>query len=306
MHVVTGIFDSLTGASPGWLLLGTLLHLANQLARAQGWHAIIADAGNAPRRRDSTAAWVAGAGAGGVLSARAGDAVRILVLGPRAPETGASVLTGTIVAEAAGDTLVGALVLVLAVVLGAAPALGLPGLTVALWVGGALALACVAVIVARRLRPRRAAGSGRLRTFLSGVARGCAPLTHPLRFGGRVLPWQVTSRLLRGGAVICFLAAYHLPATPAAALLVMLAQSGGRLLPLAPASVGASVAMLAAGFGPATGATASATSLAAFLLGMSTILTVIGAVATVAIIGPRAAAAACRLRRRPAAASPAG
>ena len=33
----------------------------------------------------------------------------------------------------------------------------------------------------------------------------------------------------------------------------MLAQSGGRLLPLAPASAAASVAMLAAGFGPATG-----------------------------------------------------
>jgi uncharacterized membrane protein YbhN (UPF0104 family) len=303
MHAVTGIFESLTGAAPGWLLLGTLLHLANQLARAQGWHAIIADAAHTPRRRDSTAAWVAGAGAGGVLSARGGDAVRILVLGPRAQETGASVLTGTIVAEAAGDTLVGVLVLVLAVVLGAAPALGLPGLTVALWAGGALALGGVAVIAARRLRPRGGAGRGRLRGFLSGVGRGCTPLTHPLRFGGRVLPWQVASRLLRGAAVICFLAAYHLPATPAAALLVMLAQSGGRLLPLAPASVGASVAMLAAGFGPATGAVASATALAAFLLGMSTILTVIGAAVTLAIVGPRATAAAVRARRRPAAAT---
>jgi len=189
------------------------------------------------------------------------------------------------------------LVLVLAVLLGVAPALGLPGLTVALWVGGALALACLAVAVARRL-PRRPREPARLRAFAAGVGRGCAPLTHPLWFGGRVVPWQVASRVLRGAAVICFLAAYHLPATPAAALLVMLAQSGGRLVPLAPASVGATVAMLAAGFGPATGAVASGTALTAFLLGMSTILTAIGAVATVAIIGPRATAAAVRLRRR--------
>ena len=58
----------------------------------------------------------------------------------------------------------------------------------------------------------------------------------------------------------------------------MLAQSGGRLLPLAPASAAASVAMLAAGFGPATGAAVPAATVAAFMIGMSLLLTLAGAV----------------------------
>ena len=64
----------------------------------------------------------------------------------------------------------------------------------------------------------------------------------------------------------------------------MLAQSGGRLLPLAPASAAASVAMLAAGFGPATGTTVHAADVAAFMIGMSLLLTLAGAVLAVAVI----------------------
>jgi hypothetical protein len=201
------------------------------------------------------------------------------------------------VAEAAGDTLVGSAVLIVAVALGAAPALGLPGLTVALWVAAALAAGAAGVVIAHRRRPRPPARTGRLRAFAAGVARGCAPLTHPGCLVLRVLPCQLLSRLLRGAAIACFLAAFHLPAGVAAVLLVMLAQSGGRLLPLAPASYGASAAMLAAGFAPATGVAVSGTALAGFLIGMSTLLTVIGALALVAIAGPRAAAAMVRTRQ---------
>jgi hypothetical protein len=76
---------------------------------------------------------------------------------------------------------------------------------------------------------------------------------------------------------------------------VMLAQSGGRVLPLAPASAAAAVGMLTAGFGPATGATVHASTVAAFMVGMSTILTIAGVAITVTIIaahwGPGALAA---------------
>jgi len=88
-------------------------------------------------------------------------------------------------------------------------------------------------------------------------------------------------------------------------LLVMLAQSGGRLLPLAPASAAASVAMLAAGFGPATGTTVHAADVAAFMIGMSLLLTLAGAVLAIAVICAGADRAAIwralRPRRRTAA-----
>jgi hypothetical protein len=77
---------------------------------------------------------------------------------------------------------------------------------------------------------------------------------------------------------MCFLAAFGLPAGPEAVALVMLAQGGGRLLPLAPASVAATVAVLAASFPVATGTDVSAGALTAFIVGMSSLLTLVGVV----------------------------
>ncbi|HLM49274.1 MAG TPA: lysylphosphatidylglycerol synthase domain-containing protein [Solirubrobacteraceae bacterium] len=298
--------DALAGASAGWLALGVLLHLANQAVRGRGWWAVVRAASPGEpglRRRDAILAWVAGAGAGGVVSARGGDVVRVLLLSRRMESTRGPVLAGTLVAEAAGDAVVGAAVIGLAVALGAAPAFGLPGAQTALWAAGALALAGVLALVVRRR-------GGRLRGIASGVGRGCAPLGHPGAFARRVLPWQAGSRALRAAAIACFLLAFGLPAGVAAVLLVMLAQSGGRLLPLAPASAAASVAMLAAGFGPATGTVVPAATVAAFMLGMSLLLTLAGAVLGVAVIclaaGPGAPAAiwrAVKPRRRAAALS---
>ena len=68
-----------------------------------------------------------------------------------------------------------------------------------------------------------------------------------------MLPWQVASRCLRLVALACFLAAFGLPATLGAVLLVVFAQCSGRLIPFSPATVGAGAAILAASFEPVTG-----------------------------------------------------
>jgi hypothetical protein len=90
------------------------------------------------------------------------------------------------------------------------------------------------------------------------------------------VPWQLASRLLRLLAVACFLAAFQLPATPAAVLLVVFAQTGGRLVPFSPASVGAGAAILAATFEPITGTAVSPANIAAFFVGTSSVLTLVG------------------------------
>jgi hypothetical protein len=89
--------------------------------------------------------------------------------------------------------------------------------------------------------------------------------------------------LCRLAALGCFLAAFGLPASIAAVLLVVAAQTGGRLLPFGPAAVGAGAAMLAAGFGPVTGDAVSAGQVAAFFVGTSAVLTVVGTALTLAI-----------------------
>src|SRR4051794_9134720 len=225
--------EALASAAPGWLALGVVLHLANQVARGRGWYAIVShacDGSGPPRRRDAVAAWIAGAGAGGVLSARGGDAVRVYLLSRRAPDPGCAVLTGTLVAEAAGELTVGAVIVALAAYVGTGVGAGSP--VGALAAAAAVALAVVALgVLARR--------SARVRRVARRVGRGCALLRTPRGYARHVLPWQLLSRLCRLAALACFLTAFGLPATPAAVVLIAFAQGGARLLPLAPASVGA-------------------------------------------------------------------
>ncbi len=301
----------------GWLALGVALHLANQLARGRGWHNAVRRAGAAPRRRDTVAAWVAGAGAGGVVSARGGDAVRVALL-RRGLEPGAgALLTGTLVAESAGELTVSVALLVMAVALGVGPHVDASWPLVAA-VGAALAAALLLVWAVRRRHragphararwarrafavwrgwaarvfavrrggwvvrrrggePRARRGwATRMRAAAVRAGHGCACLRCPGYYAREVLPWQLLSRAFRLLALACFLTAFGLPATPAAVLLVVFAQGSGRLVPFGPASVGAGAAILAATFTPITGTSVSASRVASFFVGTSTVLTIVG------------------------------
>jgi hypothetical protein len=302
-----GLARGLAGASAGWLLLAVALHLGNQLARGRGWWAILRQAaGPDPRlrRRDAIAAWIAGAGAAGLVTARLGDALRVLLVTRRLPEVGGSLVAGTLVAEGAGELAGGVLLLPLALAVG----ISVPRGPLIWAAAAALPVAGAAFLWRRRAARRtRAEGHGRLARLVAGLRRGCAPLAAPTVYARRVAPWQLTSRALRLASLGCFLAAFHLPATPAAALVVVVAQGSGRLVPFTPAAAGASVAVLAATFGPVTGTTVPAAQLGAFLIGMSTVLTVIGVVIAAAIVLRGAdwrAVAAIQRAPAPAAAGP--
>ena len=265
-------------AAFGWLALGVVLHLANQVARGRGWCGTIrlARPDEPPcRARDAIAAWVAGAGMGGVLSARGGDAVRLLLLRRRLPGEGYPLLAGTLVAEAVGEAALGAafLAVILAGGLDASPALGAPA---AVWIVPVAVLAIAAFLVFR-------SRSRAFRRVAAGVGRGCSPLRSPRAYIRAVTPWQLASRLLRAASLACFLAAFGLPVTAAAVGLVMIAQGGGRLLPLAPASAAATVAVLAAGFPAVTGTHAGVGTVTAFVVGMATLLTAAGVALAAAI-----------------------
>jgi hypothetical protein len=276
-RALAGVADSVAGAAPEWLVLGVLLHLGNQLTRGRAWYAIVRAATDDDpdlRRRDAMSAWIAGAGVGGIASGRGGDAVRLLLLAPRLPRAGAPLLAGTLVAEGVGELILGTLIVVLAVAVGIRPQLE------ALAAAAPYALAGLVLVGVAFVALRRVAA---LRRLSAKVACGCAPLRSPGGYIRHVLPWQTASRTCRAGALACFLAAFGMPVTPAAVLLVMLAQGSGRLLPFAPASAAAGVAMLAATFGPVTGSTVPVSTVAAFFFGTGTALTVVGLVLAAAI-----------------------
>src|SRR5215211_30448 len=181
-------------AAIGWLLLGVALHLANQVTRGRGWCAIVRAASGpdcGPRRRDAIASWVAGAGAGGLVSARGGDALRVLLLKRRMPEAGCPLLAGTLVAEGAGECAAGALLLAIALAAGVGRACGADG-------GGAPLRARAQGRGRRRARLRAAALSRRLRPRRAAVAAREPRL--PARRAG-VLPRRLRApRDVRGGA----------------------------------------------------------------------------------------------------------
>jgi uncharacterized membrane protein YbhN (UPF0104 family) len=256
-----------------WLVAGVVLHLCSQLARGRGWHAIICAAhpeGGHPRRRDVLLTWVAGAGASGVLSARGGDALRILLL-RRHMRTTCPTLVGTLAAETVAETALGALLTAWALSAGLIPGLHRPGLATALLIAAAALALVLAVYRAARRFPA-------LRRACADARRGLALLGTPGRYVRRVASWGVLSRGLRIGSLLCLLAAFALPVSLTAALVVMVAHSSGRLVPFGPAGAGASLGLLVAAFPAVTHTNVSAGEITAFYLGATGTLTAVGIV----------------------------
>ena len=262
---------SLGSVDPLWLVAGVVLHLCSQLARGRGWHAVICAAHPdeaPPRRRDVLATWIAGAGASGVLSARGGDALRILLM-KRHMTTTCPRLVGTLAAETIAETLLGVLLTVWALSAGLVPGLHRPGLAMA----ALIAAGVVALVLLVRRAGRRFPALGRA---CADARCGLAMLGSPGCYLRRVASWSVLSRALRIVSLACFLAAFGLPVSLTAALVVMVAHSSGRLVPFSPAGAGASLGLLVAAFPVVTSTSVSAGRLTEFYLGTTGLLTVVG------------------------------
>ena len=125
------------------------LYAVNTGIRAERWHRLLRMIGATPKRADSYALTVIGYTGNNVLPARAGDAVRVVLLAPRASTTMRAVI-GTLLAERLLDL---AVLVVFFVVVGYAVLGEVSGadveLIAALTVGG-LAIAVVAFLILRR------------------------------------------------------------------------------------------------------------------------------------------------------------
>ena len=226
------------------------------------------------RRRDVLRAWVAGAGVTGIVSARGGDVVRVLMMRRRLPATTCATLAGTLAAETVAETACGTVVVGWAAAAGLMPAAGGSGLLVA-------AAALVVIVVALIACTRR---WERLRRLRDEAWQGLAALRRPGYYARCVLPWEIAGRGVRLASLTCFLIAFGLPVSLAAVALVMAAQAGGRLVPFGPAGTGVSLAILAMAFGTVTGETVPLDQLAAFVVGTSAVLTVVGLALSAALL----------------------
>ena len=148
--------------------------------------------------------------------------------------------------------------------------------------------------VVRRLR-REAQG------FVQRFQQGLAIFGSPRRFLLGVATWQALGRVVRLASLAAFMGAFALPVTVTTAVLVMAAQGGGRIIPLAPASAGLRLAMLSYGFVEVTDQPVDFAQITAFTFGVGAVLLVAGLAVSAIILlrefgtlDPRSAATRAR------------
>lgn len=309
-HAVELVITDVAAVAPGWVIAGILLHVLHQVVRTRGWFNIIRAAhpeARELRARDVTLAYLAGAGLNGVLPARGGDVVKLYMIRRRAGGTRWSTLFGTFVPETLFETAVGVGLVVWALAMGFLPVPRapheLPSVDVSLFIRhpflatAGLAVTAAALLVLHRALRRR------WRLLLQHLRAGLAILGRPRDFLRGVVAWQALARLIRLGSLACLMAAFALPITLATVVLVMAAQGGGRIIPLAPASAGLRIAMLTYGFVEVTGQAVDIARITAFSFGSGALLFLTGLAISLAILKRELGAAAARdlvarLRRR--------
>jgi uncharacterized membrane protein YbhN (UPF0104 family) len=164
-----------TAGQIGALIAAILLYGFNTLVRSERWHRLLVDDGGHPSRLDSYALTTIGYAVNNVLPARAGDAVRVVLMAPRAGVSRRTVV-GTIVAERLLDV---AVILVLFLVVGYA-VLGAVGAGSVEWIvlasAGVLAAAAIAIALVRRNERINAFVAPMLSSTLRLLSRHGAPL----------------------------------------------------------------------------------------------------------------------------------
>jgi uncharacterized membrane protein YbhN (UPF0104 family) len=253
------IADRVVELNPWWLLAGVVLYELSQVVRTRGWFNILRAAYpdcDELRARDVAGAYLAGAGLNGVIPARGGDFLKLFLVRRKLPRARYSTLLATFGPETLPEIFLSAGLVIWALAHGFLPVplspSELPEFDVSFVMFHpmlSLAIAAVStlvlIVVVRWVRRHARAVGERLK-------QGCAILKSPRQFILGVASWQALSRLVRLGAFICFMKAVGLPVTFDTAVLVMAAQSAGRIIPFAPVSAGLRVAMLSYGFAALT------------------------------------------------------
>jgi uncharacterized membrane protein YbhN (UPF0104 family) len=307
-HAIGLLLDSATSVNVPLLILGALLYVFSQCVRTIGWHTILRAAypqAHELRRRDVIKAYLAGSGLNAVIPARGGDVVKLAIVHRHIPGSRWSTLAATFLPETLFESAFGTLLVIWALARGFLPvpnAVGeVPAYDVSLFVEHPVisTLATVGVLAALyglwRLLRRRG------RVTAARVKQGLAVLGSPKLFLTGVVSWQAAARVIRLGSLAAFMGAFHLPVTLSTVVLVMAAQGGGRIIPLAPASTGLRLAMLSYGFVEVTGQAVDIAAITTFTFGVGAVLMLAGLVIALTIIGrefgtlsPKRALAAAR------------
>jgi uncharacterized membrane protein YbhN (UPF0104 family) len=283
VSLLESLADRFAAVDPRLMAVAVVLQLTSFCLRSIAWRTILAAA--YPGRVgtiDVAAAYGTGVALNAFLPARGGDAAKVALLRSRVHGSSVPTIVATMGVLSAFDAALGLTLLCLAWATGILPELPAvpspPGLDVL----GAHHLAAVSVVILVAATGAFAARplARRLRGVRARLALGLSVVRSPRRYLLGVVPPQVGAWACRFGAAYFLLAAFDLPASLAAALLVVVV---GGMANAAPVPGGLGPQQLALAY--ALHATASTASIVAFSVGMHVTVTALNvAAATVALM----------------------
>ena len=245
-------FESIAEIAWGYLAAALLLSLALQLARAHGWANALRAA--YPRSRVSetgiAAAFLVGAGMNGILPARGGDALKIVLAKRSVERSSYPTIVSSFAVLSPFDIAIGVLVLLYAITQGLLPRAPrlphLPAFEITFWAAHPEVLMLTLTGIGIGIVVLIAILSRHVESFWQRVKQGLAIFREPTRYLREVAAWQAVGWLCRFASFWLFLEAFHVGGSIQNVLLVMSVQSITGALPFTPGGAGAQQALLVA------------------------------------------------------------
>jgi uncharacterized membrane protein YbhN (UPF0104 family) len=245
-------FDNLAGIGWGYLIGALVLSLALQLCRAHAWANALRAA--YPRKDVSevgvTGSFLVGAGMNGILPARGGDALKIVLAKRSVRRSSYPAIISSFAVLAPFDTAIGIVVLLYAITQGLLPKPprlpNLPAFEISFWASHPGFLFFTVTVLGVGTIVLFAVFARRAEAFWDHLKQGVAVFREPRRYLREVAGWQLAGWCCRFASFWLFLDAFHIGGSFQTVLLVMSVQAITGALPFTPGGAGAQQALLVA------------------------------------------------------------
>ncbi|HEX2467072.1 MAG TPA: lysylphosphatidylglycerol synthase transmembrane domain-containing protein [Solirubrobacterales bacterium] len=243
-------FESLARIDLPYLAAGLVLSLALQLCRAHAWANALRAAYPGDRVNEGAviASFLIGVGMNGILPARGGDAIKIVLAKRSVRESSYPAIISSFAVLAPFDSGIGLLVLLSAITQGLLPAAPrlpeLPAFDISFWAAHPQLLLFTVTVLAIGLVILVAVLAKRVELFWQHLKQGVAIFREPRRYFREVFAWQAVGWLFRFASFWLFLEAFNIGGSFESVLLVMSVQAISGALPFTPGGAGAQQALL--------------------------------------------------------------
>ena len=252
LNAAEAFFENIAEIGWGYLAAALLLSLALQLARAHGWANALRAAYPDSRVSETgiAASFLIGAGMNGVLPARGGDALKIVLAKRSVERSSYPTIISSFAVLSPFDIALGLLVLLYAITQGLLPRAPrlphLPAFEITFWAAHPEVLMLTLTAIGIGVVILIAVLARHVESFWQRVKQGVAIFREPTRSLREVAAWQGVAWLCRFASFWLFLEAFHIGGSVENVLLVMSVQSITGALPFTPGGAGAQQALLVA------------------------------------------------------------